>query len=718
MCIGKGTNSMSCYNRIIVAVFVSFILIIVFTGCEDFLAFETPPQYTDDGTHYGGLGSFFADGKKQEKELQSPKIRVSQGEYGNKIVIAWKAVENADYYKVFRRKKPQKGTSIPFTFIKPVVPKSVTSCIDTFLINGMSREDLNATYQYKVDVFTHKGQKNTSLYSADAYLLLPPRELKATRNFPTITVTWEESRGAKRYKVYRSEVLDSAGYALPFTIGRTLRKFVDMEESLVFGKKYYYRVVSVSASGTESIVNAHSPVSMGMRIKKSAPKPPKRVEASKATSLSEITLEWDAVSPYDNANYIRYNILRISSTSSRMITLATKIDDTEFVDTKFLEENVEYHYFVQAIEMSSDGGKLIGGYSAERDTSLAENPQTGYVLSSPLRVKMQRVNNDVHITWTKAKKATGYKVYSSNTADGSYSELSELRSSSDVTEYTDEGAASEGAAVKFYKVLSIRGDIVTSISNAKPAGIVPESPTTVEISENFYSTSVPEYEDFSGDIYPIKVTWNNAWGADSYTLWRASSEDGDYSMIEDDIHETTTAYDTSTENMEAGKYYYYKVSAKSIDDDFSDQSAASRGYGALSNMKLAQQWYSAIKNSHAKLTLMHRGGFSALGRETKRGDVSGKVKYHAEQSGIGAKIVNTYTNYADTQFLTINGSNTTEVNIRSNGNQTANYTITGMYPARITANLDINSGDASGGGYTITQDNDVKFGDISYDEVE
>ncbi len=697
----------------------SIIILLLVVSCENFMGFEEVSYESGDGSAGEGLISLFGKGSDQAKKLKEPKVRVSEGEYKDKIVVAWQAVEEAEYYRVFRRKRSGRGDLIPFRVIKQIVPRHETSYEDKFSVKDMKRDDVYAVYEYKVEAFTKEGVRSASEISEGGNLLVSPRELRATRKFSTIKVEWEAARGAKKYKVYRSETDGGTSFVseLAFTLEGDLRYFIDAEASLEFGKPYYYYVVSVN--GEEE--SAKNVVVMGMRVDVQAPEPPK-VFASKGISTSEVELTWDEVGPNDEGNEIVYNVYRSSSESSRIVLLKEGVRDTRYKDKRALEERVDYYYYVQAIE-ETGLEELIGGYSEEAE----DKRNVGYIFSSPRRVRARRVGNDIEVLWEKARGALRYKIYVSEVEDGSYSEL--VGEVGDVKSYEHRGVFSEVGSygkLQFYKVVSVKGEMVTDKEKAEVSSLIPERPRGVKVSENLYDSGVSYYRGFEGKIYPLKVSWEKSWGAKSYVLWRSESEDGEYFVISDDDFREETVYDVNTYGMEAGKRYYYKVSAKgSGEENFSDKSEVSRnasnttgGYGALSNLEFAGQWRNTIRSSHGKLEYMHNDGLSALGEETKHGSVSGKVYYKGVVAGIGAEITNRYTNYADNFFLIINGSSTTKVSLRANGRQTANYTITGMYEGRIKANLEIISKVAAGGKYTIEQRNGVPRSDISYDEVE
>ena len=115
-----------------------------------------------------------------------------------------------------------------------------------------------------------------------------------------------------------------------------------------------------------------------------------------------------------------------------------------------------------------------------------------------------------------------------------------------------------------------------------------------------------------------------------------------------------------------------------------------------------------------KMTLMHKGGTSALGSEQKNGDISGIYTYNANMAGIGARVIMRLTDYADFyidnkaengRYFILNGEMNTSANMSSNGTMDGTVNCTGMYPGKVSYdNIEIKSGAAGGGYYVVTPD--------------
>jgi hypothetical protein len=114
-----------------------------------------------------------------------------------------------------------------------------------------------------------------------------------------------------------------------------------------------------------------------------------------------------------------------------------------------------------------------------------------------------------------------------------------------------------------------------------------------------------------------------------------------------------------------------------------------------------------IKSSHTRLTKMHNSGLNGMGKEEKRGGVSGTVTYWARKSkGILIPTEVTvdfiYKNYCDTD-LTLNGTLTSTITdvMKRSGTMTGTVRTSS---GSIRYDLEIISSDAAGGFYYIMQD--------------
>ena len=144
------------------------------------------------------------------------------------------------------------------------------------------------------------------------------------------------------------------------------------------------------------------------------------------------------------------------------------------------------------------------------------------------------------LTWDAVDGATSYKVYRAAKEDGTYG----LLGSTSATSYTNTGAK-EGTTY-YYKVKAANGAGESAYSNVVSGKVVvtPKPAAPVVKIGNSSTSGKP------------MLTWNAVSGATSYKVYRATSQNGTYSLLGT---VTTTSY-TNT-GAKAGMTYYYKVKA-------------------------------------------------------------------------------------------------------------------------------------------------------------
>lgn len=110
-----------------------------------------------------------------------------------------------------------------------------------------------------------------------------------------------------------------------------------------------------------------------------------------------------------------------------------------------------------------------------------------------------------------------------------------------------------------------------------------------------------------------------------------------------------------------------------------------------------------IISSHDKLVLMNKPKkLQKLGKESKKGDISGTVAYRTKVRGFSGVVTIKYTDYSDNTDWILNGDNIIKANLFANGKMSGTVTVSGKYNAKISYdNLLIKKGNAGGGFYTI-----------------
>ena len=149
--------------------------------------------------------------------------------------------------------------------------------------------------------------------------------------------------------------------------------------------------------------------------------------------------------------------------------------------------------------------------------------------------------SSIKVTWSSVSGASGYYVYRSSSAYGYYEQIDNRYQ----TSYYDNSPL-EGS--NYYKIKAFNASTTSDFSEYALCTYTKEE----EITKPNAPTGV------SAEAYSsyIKITWDYVNGADSYKVYRSTSANGTYSVL-------NTAPSTSyTDNTASeGTTYYYKVTA-------------------------------------------------------------------------------------------------------------------------------------------------------------
>jgi len=167
------------------------------------------------------------------------------------------------------------------------------------------------------------------------------------------------------------------------------------------------------------------------------PSTPTGVSAS-ADSSSSITVTWSSVT-----NATGYKVYRSSTSSGTFAEMGTPTL-TSYTNTG-LTANTTYYYKVAAYN-SSGTSSQSSTVSATTNSGTATPPTTAPNAPVTVNVPLMASATSVTVTWSSVSGATGYRVYRSSSASGSYS----LVGSSTSTSYTNTGLTSNTAY--YYKV--------------------------------------------------------------------------------------------------------------------------------------------------------------------------------------------------------------------------------------------------------------------------
>ena len=157
------------------------------------------------------------------------------------------------------------------------------------------------------------------------------------------------------------------------------------------------------------------------------------------------------------------------------------------------------------------------------------------------------------LTWNAVSGATSYKVYRATSQSGTYSLLGTVTA----TSYTNTGA--KVGTTYYYKVKAVNSAGESAYSN-----IVSGQATVTTLTMGHSSASGKP-----------QLTWKAVSGAASYKVYRATSKNGAYSVIN-----TTSALTYTNTGAALGTTYYYKVEAL-------NSAGKSMGFSAVVEGKVA-----------------------------------------------------------------------------------------------------------------------------------
>ena len=145
------------------------------------------------------------------------------------------------------------------------------------------------------------------------------------------------------------------------------------------------------------------------------------------------------------------------------------------------------------------------------------------------------------LTWNAVEGATSYRIYRSTSKGSGYS----LLGTTTATSYTNTGA--KAGTTYYYRVKACNDAGLSPYSNVvsgKVKSVTPKPSAPVVKIGHSASSGKP------------MLTWNAVSGATSYKVYRATSQNGTYSLLG-----TVTATSYTNTGAKAGTTYYYKVKA-------------------------------------------------------------------------------------------------------------------------------------------------------------
>jgi uncharacterized protein (TIGR02145 family) len=406
------------------------------------------------------------------------------------VAISWLSVSQATGYNVYR-----------CTNINDCI-KVGRATSTTYTNTGLSSGTL---YYYRATAYNSGGE--SPLSSSTPVTTIPAMPLSvsaAAASSGDITVRWSSVYGAIGYKIFRGTSIDGP-YEPVYTTSDT--SYTDT--GLLSGTIYYYKISAYNNSGESSLSSLIST--------KTRPIAPSNVSAIAAGSSGSITVSWSLVN-----DVMRYIVYRGASAYGTYDSIYTT-SDTLYTNTGLSSGDT---YFYKVSSYNSAGESPLSSYASATTVPAAPSDVSATATSS----------NSIILGWSSVRGATGYIVYRSRSANGTYDSI---YTTSD-TLYTNTELSS--GATYYYKVSAYNGSGKGPLSAYDSAAIIPLPPSDVSAT----ATS-------SGNI---TVGWPSVYGATGYKIYRGISDDGPYDLVY-----TTSSTSYTDVELILGTTYYYKVSA-------------------------------------------------------------------------------------------------------------------------------------------------------------
>lgn len=448
-------------------------------------------------------------------------VMATQGTDASCVRVTWKVSSGATEYAVYRATA---NNNVNAPYLGNV---TVARYNDTEATPGVD-------YWYFVKAKNASDASNDFSAGAKGWRKLsPPDDVTATDNLTDkVTVTWGATKGAKYYRVCRTDDIDAATYP-PISGWINAKSFDDTTAAV--GKTYFYYVqAAVDANGTRP--SDYSIVEDG---KRAAPVSLDSLSISGAASIPSGSNEtYTATAKYTDGN-------------TKAVTPSSwSLDSTTWASVssgKVTARTVAANQTVKLTAEYTENGKTITGTKSITITATQLSAPTGLKVTS-------QTTEGIVLTWNAMMGAASYNVYR-----GVGGVTAALIGTASSASFTDKEATP--GVTYTYSVSAVNGAGESAMSGTA-IGTVPLSvPTGVTATDNMMGE--------------VKVSWLPVVGATHYRVARASSASGTKTELGGWITEVSFKDDTPSE--EVTYYYFVRAATSSIGVNASDWSEYALG---------------------------------------------------------------------------------------------------------------------------------------------
>lgn len=240
---------------------------------------------------------------------------------------------------------------------------------------------------------------------------------------------------------------------------------------------------------------------------------------------TSIILNWDKV-----ANADKYTIYRVDNTTKKVVKTYTTTS-TKY-EVKGLATATKYTFVVKA-NRTYRGKNHTGAASSNYATFTAPNMVKGQKMKS-------QTTTSVTLTWNKASKANGYRIYRYDSTKKAYVKIADTKSTTYIVKGLKSGQSYKFAVRSYYKTSS---------------GVTYLNPKYCTVSA-VTKPGTPSYKLTTPKSKQVKVTWTKQTGATGYYVYYKIGSNGTWKLLK-----KTTSLNYTAGGLTSKKRYYFTVKA-------------------------------------------------------------------------------------------------------------------------------------------------------------
>lgn len=375
-------------------------------------------------------------------------------------------------------------------------------------------------YKYQGENYGYYSAESGAIEVTTTALTIPatPAGLECNgRSSTSLFLKWDAVGSVDNYILYRSDSENGTYTVLDSSITST----TDWDGGLTPATTYWYRIQAQNSFGASDMSDA-------LPVTTAAAPPVLNVSETTDTSIS---LSWNSI-----PDALKYYLYRSSSSGGSYSFIGqTQVGNEMYMDSD-LESGSTYYYRIAAFFDTLGSEMTDWSYCTATTTGSPSPPSTPEGLSVTAST-----SSSITLGWDSVDSADSYKLYRSSSSEGTYTEIVDQSTRS----YTDTGLDAD--TTYYYKVSAVNAygtsDLSTDVSGQTDTLSPPDIPTGLTVNSTSQTT--------------IALEWNEVAEAESYTLYRSSSETGSYGSIVT-LHGDTSYTD---ESLTASSTYWYKVEA-------------------------------------------------------------------------------------------------------------------------------------------------------------